>query len=395
MAGSGSGTGSETGAYESVSINDSAVGFQTNSEGSGDSSSSTSAMMGGTGWGEEVSVSSSYDSDSDSSTYMSNGGSSAYSDVNASQVNLNDSYGAQDYEVIQDEPECLTLVYNSTSGFTETTSGETATTVGYPVEYGLFSYFHEVPVDFIIEPYGVDGGDLGPAEEFPSFALVYHPDTNRMIGIASDGVSRSGPPAPTATLIALAAAGRNPTDITIPTIGSEGSGDDEGDGGGDAIVAGGSTAGQSSTSASESSGDGSGTQVASAGAASRPTGSSTTATAATSASASGPTAESGTSSDGTNSVTYAAAGRGSTGTTDSSTSADAPALNSTGQSAGGGVDTDQVEAQDESRRRAATKLRRRPTPRASPRQLLSTQAGRLSARSVDRLDAWPAMEREC
>ena len=36
-----------------------------------------------------------------------------------------------------------------------------------------------------------------------------------------DGVSRSAPPSPTATLIALAAAGRNPTDITLPTAGSQ------------------------------------------------------------------------------------------------------------------------------------------------------------------------------
>ena len=38
---------------------------------------------------------------------------------------------------------------------------------------------------------------------------------------APDGVSRGAPPSPTATLTALAAAGRNPTDITIPTVGSE------------------------------------------------------------------------------------------------------------------------------------------------------------------------------
>ncbi len=37
----------------------------------------------------------------------------------------------------------------------------------------------------------------------------------------SDGVSRSGQPTPTATLVALAAAGRNPTDITLPTVGSQ------------------------------------------------------------------------------------------------------------------------------------------------------------------------------
>ena len=46
-----------------------------------------------------------------------------------------------------------------------------------------------------------------------------------------DGVSRDAPPSPSATLIALAAAGRNPTDLTLPTVGSEagGSDDDEDD----------------------------------------------------------------------------------------------------------------------------------------------------------------------
>ena len=48
-----------------------------------------------------------------------------------------------------------------------------------------------------------------------------------------DGVSRSAPPSPTDNLVALAAAGRDPVDITIPTIGTDASGsggDDEGEG---------------------------------------------------------------------------------------------------------------------------------------------------------------------
>ena len=36
-----------------------------------------------------------------------------------------------------------------------------------------------------------------------------------------DGVSRSTPPTPTATLITPAAAGRNPTDLTLPTAGGQ------------------------------------------------------------------------------------------------------------------------------------------------------------------------------
>jgi hypothetical protein len=39
-----------------------------------------------------------------------------------------------------------------------------------------------------------------------------------------DGASRSAAPSPTANLIPLAAAGRDPADITIPTVGSEGTG---------------------------------------------------------------------------------------------------------------------------------------------------------------------------
>ena len=44
-------------------------------------------------------------------------------------------------------------------------------------------------------------------------------------GLDNDGVSRAAPPDPTATLIALAAPGRNPADITIPVLaGGEASG---------------------------------------------------------------------------------------------------------------------------------------------------------------------------
>ena len=54
-----------------------------------------------------------------------------------------------------------------------------------------------------------------------------------------DGVSRSAPPSPTATLTALAAAGRSPTDLTIPTVGSQagGSGGDSPDTAGTTVTA--------------------------------------------------------------------------------------------------------------------------------------------------------------
>ncbi len=65
---------------------------------------------------------------------------------------------------------------------------------------------------------------------------------------SSDGVSREAAPSPTANLIGLAAAGRNPADITIPTQGTESSGEDDDD----AVVAGGTinstSGGQATTS---------------------------------------------------------------------------------------------------------------------------------------------------
>ena len=58
-------------------------------------------------------------------------------------------------------------------------------------------------------------GSLRPREAYQ------RPDGLPSQGPYPDGVSRSAPPTPTSTLIALAAAGRNPTDITLPTAGTE------------------------------------------------------------------------------------------------------------------------------------------------------------------------------
>jgi hypothetical protein len=70
---------------------------------------------------------------------------------------------------------------------------------------------------------------------------------------APDGVSRAAAPDPTSNLVALAAAGRNPTDITIPTLtGSEGA---SSGGSGDVVTAGASS-GSSSSSASPDAGGG-------------------------------------------------------------------------------------------------------------------------------------------
>jgi hypothetical protein len=208
-----------------------------------------------------------------------------------------------------------------------------------------------------LAPPGLEDGDMVPVESLPYFELVHHPDTNRTIGIANDGVSRSDPPDPTSNLLALAAAGRDPTDITIPVLaGSEGSGE----GGDDAVVAGpisGSTAGASSAAQPAASEDGSGTEVASAGNSSSTAGSSTSARTAalgSSGGSSGPSGSSGGSSssgsgaDGTSSsVTYSAAGASSSGATSSSTSPGASSSGSAGQGSGGRVPAGETADEDE------------------------------------------------
>ena len=47
--------------------------------------------------------------------------------------------------------------------------------------------------------------------------IVMYPDTSLMRGVPNDDFSQASPAQPTTVLITLAAAGRNPTDILIPT----------------------------------------------------------------------------------------------------------------------------------------------------------------------------------
>jgi hypothetical protein len=153
----------------------------------------------------------------------------------------------------------------------------------------------------------------------------------------------------------LAVAGRNPTDITIPTIGIDGSG---GGGDDDAIVGGpswGSAGGSSSAAQPAASENGSGTEVASAGTssstASSSTNASTTASGSSgsstgsSGSSGGSAGSSGSSAGETSSVVYAAAGGSSSSTASSSTSTGAAPSGSAGQGSGGKVAAEQ--AQDE------------------------------------------------
>ena len=111
----------------------------------------------------------------------------------------------------------------------------------------------------------------GPPTEFgfeqgglPRVSLVYEPDTSGMKGDALpeaeisqltnvqgtgtyDGISRAAPPTPKTMLIALAAAGRDPADIVIPTNGSRAA---SGSGGGEGTSGSGSSSSSSSTSSS-------------------------------------------------------------------------------------------------------------------------------------------------
>jgi hypothetical protein len=145
--------------------------------------------------------------------------------------------------------------------------------------------------------------------------------------------------------VALAAAGRNPTDIPA-LVDSEGSGD--GGGGDDAIMGGpgsGSTAGSSSAAQPAASENGSGTEVASAGNSSSAAASSTSASTAASGSSGASSGlsgssggSSGSSAKGTSSVVYAGAGGSSSGATSSSTSTSDSAAGSTGPTSGGGAD---------------------------------------------------------
>ena len=154
-------------------------------------------------------------------------------------------------------------------------SGETATWSGGSVGYTSTFDGNELGLEFATDPYAsccpsiadapagppsndvggalsgpLDPGDFGiDVPGPPAYDALYatvSSDSERIVGFllpspeigvttssqtatgvmggateGNDGVSRSAPPSPTSTLITLAAAGRNPTDITLPTAGTE------------------------------------------------------------------------------------------------------------------------------------------------------------------------------
>ena len=173
---------------------------------------------------------------------------------------------------IQDEPQTI-VDEGDNDGSTETTDGDgwyitisggialypTLSVEGVggspPAAHSLLLSLEEQ--DSARIPGGPGGIDWS---ELPSLSIDYEPDTSGMKGDALpdaeapqlhnvegtgtyDGVSGGAPPAAALTLIALAAAGHDPADITIPTIGSKAASDGDG-----------SSSSSSSTSSSTSSG---------------------------------------------------------------------------------------------------------------------------------------------
>ena len=110
--------------------------------------------------------------------------------------------------------------------------GKVPPQLALPVAYGAVPLLGGPAPSLGLAPFGIDF----PYQE----TLGFEPGTNSstpnglpgqeaaaLLGnladnpVAPDGVSRDAPPSPTATLVTLAAAGRNPADITLPTQGSE------------------------------------------------------------------------------------------------------------------------------------------------------------------------------
>ena len=178
------------------------------------------------------------------------------------------------FAINQSDPLDLITIGSSSSEPTTTTTGEepTTTTDGATLSFPHFQAYETEPT--VGDPIGGTGipGLLWGLDEVPHYVAVYvppelglllSPDTDGMttngstiqksLGLdklqgyaGNDGVSRDAAPSPTSTLIALATAGRNPADITLPTAGSEAS---SSGGGGDAVIQSKSAASGSSTPA--------------------------------------------------------------------------------------------------------------------------------------------------
>ena len=159
--------------------------------------------------------------------------------------------------VSEGEPLTVVEIGSSGSGTSWTTTGEEPTTTSdsygdelYPIYLQALSYGPSVPgptggfpsllgdLQYLLSDF--QNGSAAATVIAPNTANGPEPPGVELVGADSaegisgiDGVSREAQPSPTTTLVALAAAGRNPADITLPTVGSESSGDD-----GDVIVLG-------------------------------------------------------------------------------------------------------------------------------------------------------------
>ena len=189
------------------------------------------------------------------STHLDDG-SYSFSYESGTETNRDDSYTASEYDGWYPD---FPFTWNDNSGvsqagflnsFSHGDSSSGATTVSGDEPSTFATYADETWGLPAVNP-GVSAGAVSPTPPLmPSpahpdltlplamapVAIAMHPDTSMMQGITNDDVSRTSPVSPTIVLTALAAAGRNPTDITIPTqAGTDGSGDDEED----AVAAGG------------------------------------------------------------------------------------------------------------------------------------------------------------
>ncbi len=191
------------------------------------------------------------------STHLDDG-SYSFSYESGTETNRDDSYTASEYDGWYPD---FPFTWNDNSGvsqagflnsFSHGDSSSGATTTVSGDEPSTFATYADETWGLPAVNPGVSAGAVSPTPPLmPSpahpdltlplamapVAIAMHPDTSMMQGITNDDFSRTSPVSPTIVLTALAAAGRNPTDITIPTqAGTDGSGGEEDD-----AVAGGGT----------------------------------------------------------------------------------------------------------------------------------------------------------
>ncbi len=114
---------------------------------------------------------------------------------------------------------------NSSTGTTTTVTGDEPTTYGSePTSRFVIVGAATPPVSLGVPVAGFGGLPL--PEQMAPVGIVMYPDTSLMGAVPNDDISQTSPAPPTSVLAALAA-GRNPTDILIPSqAGTDGGSDD-------------------------------------------------------------------------------------------------------------------------------------------------------------------------